>query len=208
MANTKSAKKQIKINERNRLRNLYYKTRMKGALKNARQAIINTEVPDEDAAKALREAQRTIYRTASKGVIHKNTASRRYGRLVSLFRKVRVLGLEPAETAPIAVAVEVPESSTFVAESAVPEEAASFAHEDAPEAVQEPTVEIAAEDEQIVDNEQVIETSEIVEEPVSEFHEPEPIASFESGGFSEPEEIASETTESAGSFADAEDKPE
>ncbi len=108
MANTKSAKKQILINERNRVRNQYYKTRMKGALKSARLAITNLEISEDDAAKVLRDAQRTIYKTASKGVIHKNTASRRYGRLVSLFRKVRVLGIEPIEQklpadAPVAV---------------------------------------------------------------------------------------------------------
>ena len=108
MANTKSAKKQIKINERNRLRNLRYRTRMKSALKKARATITASEFSDADASGALLEAQRTIYKTASKGVIHKNTASRKYGRLVSLFRKVRVMGLEFVEDQPKAKASPAP----------------------------------------------------------------------------------------------------
>ena len=49
----------------------------------ARQALEAAEAGDAAAAaEALREAQRTIDRAVSKGVLHKNTAARRKARLV------------------------------------------------------------------------------------------------------------------------------
>ena len=91
MANTKSAKKQILVNRRNRTRNFSYRTRMKNAIKRTKAAILDPEIPDEQAKKAVQDAQSVLYSTASRGVIHRNTASRRFSRLVLLYRKARVL---------------------------------------------------------------------------------------------------------------------
>lgn len=89
----KSAKKQMRINERNRARNLGYLTRMRNVLKSTKAAILDEAVTYDDARESLRQSQKVIYMTASKGIIHKKTASRRFGRLVKLFRKARVEGL-------------------------------------------------------------------------------------------------------------------
>ncbi|MCD6118267.1 30S ribosomal protein S20 [bacterium] len=90
MANTSSAKKYIKVNRRNRLRNIQNKTRMKNIVKKVRASILSPDIPVEDARKALKEAQLIIYKTAGRGIIHKNSASRKYSRLVKLFNRARI----------------------------------------------------------------------------------------------------------------------
>jgi small subunit ribosomal protein S20 len=79
LANTKSAKKRVRSNERKRQYNRPHITRAKNAVKKARHAI---ESGDQDAASmAVSDAYRWLDHAASKGVIHKNNASRRKGRL-------------------------------------------------------------------------------------------------------------------------------
>lgn len=109
VANTKTAKKQILINERNRARNLHFKTRMKNVVKKVRGILSDPEVPVEEAKKALIEAQRVINQTSSKGIIHKNTASRKIGRLATLLNKTHAPESaveEPEEVKPPVVPVE------------------------------------------------------------------------------------------------------
>jgi len=86
MANTKTAKKQLLINRRNRRRNVHYKTRMKNVVKAFLQAVEQAEEPTS-ALQALKQAQRVIDSTVSKGVIKKGTASRKVSRLYAVFRK-------------------------------------------------------------------------------------------------------------------------
>ena len=79
MANHPSAWKRIRQTEKRRLRNKFYRTRMKTFIKRVREA-----VEQKDAAQAetrLKEASRIIAKTASKGVIHKRTAARKVSRL-------------------------------------------------------------------------------------------------------------------------------
>ncbi|NBV42244.1 30S ribosomal protein S20 [bacterium] len=78
MANTKSAKKNILINERNRQRNQGYKTLIKTVMKKSIAAIEDKSENREDVVKA---ALRTIDKTASKGIIHRKAAARRKSRL-------------------------------------------------------------------------------------------------------------------------------
>ncbi len=86
MPNTKTAKKQFLVNVRNRARNVRYKTRMKNAIKTFRAAIEMTEDPEVTREKLIL-AQRVINVSASKGIIKKQTASRKISRLYSLFNK-------------------------------------------------------------------------------------------------------------------------
>ena len=79
MANTKSAEKRIRSNERKRVRNLSYRTRTKSAVKKAELAIAS----GADAEAAVREAISTLDKAAVKGIIHKNNAARRKSRLVA-----------------------------------------------------------------------------------------------------------------------------
>ena len=79
MANHKSAIKRARQSEDRRVRNRSRKTRMKGAIKKLEEAITSKSL---DAAKeVLKEAVSVIAKTASKGVIHRNTASRKISRL-------------------------------------------------------------------------------------------------------------------------------
>lgn len=79
MANHKSAIKRAKQSEQRRLRNRARRTRMKHAIKSLEEALASRNV--EEARSRLQEAISVIDRTASKGVIHKNHASRRISRL-------------------------------------------------------------------------------------------------------------------------------
>lgn len=86
MANIKSAKKRIKVTARKTLRNKIIKTQTKTAIK---KVIAASAAGDKDSAgKALSNAVMTIDKAASKGVFHKNTASRKKSRLAKLVNKI------------------------------------------------------------------------------------------------------------------------
>lgn len=78
MANTKSALKRIRSNERKRLRNQMYRSRVKTMIKRAEEGIFAGS-PDEEA---VRRAISTLDKAAVKGIIHKNNAARRKSRLM------------------------------------------------------------------------------------------------------------------------------
>ncbi len=79
MANLKSAKKRVRVNEKKTLRNKAIKTRVKSAIKSVDVAVA---AGDKDLAQAnLTNAISQIGRGVSKGVYHKNTAARRVSRL-------------------------------------------------------------------------------------------------------------------------------
>ena len=79
MANHKSAVKRAKQSEARRLRNRARKTRMKTAIRGLEEAISGGS--REAMEERLRQAISVIAKTASKGVIHRNTASRKISRL-------------------------------------------------------------------------------------------------------------------------------
>ncbi len=79
MANHKSAIKRAKQSEVRRLRNRARKTRMKNVIKSLEEAI-RTNSPDL-ARERLAQVVSVIDKTAQKGVIHRNKASRRISRL-------------------------------------------------------------------------------------------------------------------------------
>ena len=79
MANIKSAKKRILVNQTKADRNKAIKSGVKTAIKKVSAAI---ETGDKAAAnEALLAATAAIDKAASKGVYHKNTASRKVSRL-------------------------------------------------------------------------------------------------------------------------------
>lgn len=79
MANTRSAKKMVrKIAQRTEV-NMGRRSRMRTFIRKVEEAI---EAGDQkQAAAALKEAQPEIMRAAQKGVLHKNTSSRKVSRL-------------------------------------------------------------------------------------------------------------------------------
>ncbi|MDY6853104.1 MAG: 30S ribosomal protein S20 [Thermodesulfobacteriota bacterium] len=79
MANHKSAIKQNRQNEKRRKRNVMIKTYLKTMNKRVRKA---AEIKDTQSAnEALKKAISAFDKAASKGVIHKKTASRKISRL-------------------------------------------------------------------------------------------------------------------------------
>lgn len=86
MANIKSAKKRILVNRTKAERNKAIKSGVKTAVKKVTAAI---DANDKDAAaKALVAATATIDKAATKGVYHKNTASRKVSRLAQAVNKM------------------------------------------------------------------------------------------------------------------------
>lgn len=80
MANTPSAKKRIRQNEKRRLRNKTVRTRTRGFIKRARLAI--EEGNPEAASEAVKKAISQIDRAKSKRVLHHKNAARRKSRLM------------------------------------------------------------------------------------------------------------------------------
>ncbi|MCX5900322.1 MAG: 30S ribosomal protein S20 [Proteobacteria bacterium] len=78
MANHKSALKRHHQSLENRERNRSTRSRMKTAVKAAIEAV---ETKDANAAAALSSAVSVVAKSASKGLIHKNTAARKISRL-------------------------------------------------------------------------------------------------------------------------------
>ncbi len=86
MANIKSAKKRILVSRKNAERNKAIRSRMKTYVKKVYAAI---EAGDAEAAKAcLQKAISEIDRAESKGVLHKNTSSRKISRLTQAVNKM------------------------------------------------------------------------------------------------------------------------
>ncbi len=79
MANTTSAKKATRKIERRTEVNKARRSRMRTFLRKVEEAIASGD--KSAAAAALKAAQPEIMRAAQKGVVHKNTASRKVSRL-------------------------------------------------------------------------------------------------------------------------------
>ena len=83
MANIKSAKKRVLIAERNRQRNVAFKTAAKKVLELAKSE-------DKEALNAaISKAYQLCDKAVSKGVLHKNTAARKKSRLTKAVNKLQ-----------------------------------------------------------------------------------------------------------------------
>lgn len=86
MANIKSAKKRILVNETKAARNKAIKSRVKTAVKKVDVAV---EAKDKATAQAaLLNAISEINKAASKGIYHKNTAARKVSRLTKAVNNI------------------------------------------------------------------------------------------------------------------------
>jgi small subunit ribosomal protein S20 len=87
MANTPQAKKRIRRNQRRTEINRTRVSRIRTFVKQVEAAI---EAGDKDQAlAAIRKVQPELARGVSKGIVHKNTAARKFSRLT---RRVAALG--------------------------------------------------------------------------------------------------------------------
>lgn len=81
-----SAMKRTRQAEKRNLRNASIRSKIKTVSKRIEEAI--TEKNQENVKKFLREIIRTVNSAVSKGVLHKNTASRKISRLTKLANTV------------------------------------------------------------------------------------------------------------------------
>ena len=79
MANHKSSEKRIRQTIKKTERNRFYRTRLKNIVKDVRSAIDAGN--KEEASAALKVANQQIHKFVSKGVLKKETASRKVSRL-------------------------------------------------------------------------------------------------------------------------------
>ena len=86
MANIKSAKKRVLVNEKKAAQNQMIKSAVKTEIKKVRAAVEAGN--KEEAAKALLAATSAIDKAESKGVLKKNTASRKVSRLALAVNKL------------------------------------------------------------------------------------------------------------------------
>ncbi|MCD8149963.1 MAG: 30S ribosomal protein S20 [Clostridiales bacterium] len=86
MANIKSAKKRILVAQNRTDRNKAIRSAVKTSIKKVEAAV---EASDKEAAQAaLTAATSSINKAASKGVYHKNNASRKVARLAKLVNSI------------------------------------------------------------------------------------------------------------------------
>ena len=88
MANIKSAKKRILVNRTKAARNKSIKSAVKTSIKKVEAAVAASD--KEAANAALLDAISSIDKAASKGVYHKNNASRKVSRLSNTRSSVRI----------------------------------------------------------------------------------------------------------------------
>jgi len=79
MAITKSAKKALRQSIRRRAKNLAYKDKIKSLLKEARSLVSQKKI--KEAKALLSKIYKALDKAAKKGVIKKNTASRKKSRI-------------------------------------------------------------------------------------------------------------------------------
>lgn len=86
MANIKSAKKRILVNQTKAARNKAVRSAVKTSIKKVNAAIAANDKTAAEAA--LKAAAATMNKAASKGVYHKNTSSRKISRLTIAVNKL------------------------------------------------------------------------------------------------------------------------
>ena len=86
MPNTKSAAKAMRQSAKRRAYNIVTKDKYKSAVKNTKKAIVADT--KQVAVDNLKLAMSTLDKAAKKGVIHKNTASRKKSRLAKAIAKL------------------------------------------------------------------------------------------------------------------------
>ena len=83
MANTKSAKKRMRQNERRRIRNRGVRSKVRTAVKLARAS------EGAEMGTTIADAIRVLDKAVSKGVLHRNTAARKKSALARRLAAVR-----------------------------------------------------------------------------------------------------------------------
>lgn len=86
MANSRSARKRIRANERKRVRNRTVRSAVRTRITKARRALLGTEM--EAAPELVLAAVRELDRAAEKGILHRRNADRRKSRLMAMAHRL------------------------------------------------------------------------------------------------------------------------
>jgi small subunit ribosomal protein S20 len=85
VANSRSARKRIRANERKHIRNRGVRSSVRTYVGKARQSLLSLEPGDTvDVEAQLRAAVRALDRAGEKGILHRNNVNRRKSRLTSM----------------------------------------------------------------------------------------------------------------------------
>jgi len=87
LPNTRSARKQVRVTQRRRLRNKSMRSLCKTNITKAEKLIFSGEF--EVAEKAVKTAITSLDKVAEKGIIHPNNAARRKSRLMKKLNEAR-----------------------------------------------------------------------------------------------------------------------
>ncbi len=87
MPNTKSAKKQMRVAQRKRLRNKPVRSQARTVVYKAEELILSNRLKPAEAE--VLAAVSSLDRAAEKGVIHRNNAARRKSRLMKKLNKAK-----------------------------------------------------------------------------------------------------------------------
>ena len=88
MANSRSARKRIRANERKRVRNRTVRSAVRTRITKARRALLGAEV--EPTQELVLAAIRELDRAAEKGILHSNNVNRRKSRLMAMAHRLTV----------------------------------------------------------------------------------------------------------------------
>jgi small subunit ribosomal protein S20 len=86
VANSRSARKRIRANERKHVRNRTVRSAVRTRITKARRALLGTEVGN--TPELVLAAVRELDRAAEKGILHRNNANRRKSRLMSMAHRL------------------------------------------------------------------------------------------------------------------------
>ena len=86
MANSRSARKRIRANERKHVRNRTVRSAVRTRITKARRALLGTEVGN--TPELVLAAVRELDRAAEKGILHRNNANRRKSRLMAMAHRL------------------------------------------------------------------------------------------------------------------------
>ena len=88
----KSAKKRVRVSEKQRMRNKSIRTMCKTNITKAEKLIFSGSTEEADAA--VTEAISSLDRAAEKGVLHNNNAARRKARLMKKLNQAKIKKLD------------------------------------------------------------------------------------------------------------------
>ncbi|MGC8460915.1 MAG: 30S ribosomal protein S20 [Candidatus Dormibacteria bacterium] len=97
VANSRSAKKQIRVSERKRIRNRSIRSAVRTRVTHTRRALSGMDAATLESE--LKTAVQALDQAAEKGVLHKNNVARRKARLMSqVHKRLLALHAEPEKT--------------------------------------------------------------------------------------------------------------